>query len=57
MLQNAVQWLVIESPNPWSCAAMGELVSVAFTLIVSKATAPLPEKHLQELFSPSRHRA
>ena len=52
MLQNAVQWLVIESPNPWSCAAMGELVSIAFTVIVSKATQPLPEEHIQELFAP-----
>ena len=51
MLQNAVQWLVIESPNPWSCAAMGELVSIAFTVIVSKATQPLPEEHIQELFA------
>ena len=24
MLQNAVQWLVIESPNPWSCALLGK---------------------------------
>jgi sodium/proline symporter len=57
MLQNAVQWLVIESPNPWSCAAMGELVSVTFTVVVSKLTKPLPQEHVQELFSPKSNSA
>lgn len=51
MLQDAAQWLVIEAPNPWSCAAMGELVSVAVTIVVSKLTQPLDETHLKRLFA------
>ena len=51
VLHDAATWLVIESPNPWSCAAMGELVSVAVTVIVSKLTQPLPDKHIERLFA------
>ncbi len=50
-LRYAAEWLVIESPNPWSCAAMGELVSVAVTVVVSKLTQPLPEEHMARLFA------
>lgn len=50
MLRDAALWLVGEAPNPWSCAAMGELVSVLTTVLVSKATQPLPEQHMQRLF-------
>ena len=50
VLQNAAIWLVIEAPNPWSCAAMGELVSVAITMIVSKLTQPLAADHMRRLF-------
>jgi len=49
-LQNAAIWLRIEAPNPWSCAAMGELVSVAVTVIVSRLTQPLPQAHVRKLF-------
>ncbi len=49
-LQNAAIWLNIEAPNPWSCAAMGELFSLAVTVIVSKLTQPLPEAHMLRLF-------
>jgi Na+/proline symporter len=49
-LQNAAVWLQIEAPNPWSCAAMGELVSVTLTVVVSKLTQPLAEDHMLRLF-------
>ncbi len=49
-LQNAVIWMVAEAPNPWSCAAMGELVSISVTVIVSKLTQPLPGKHIERMF-------
>ena len=49
-LQNAAVWLRIESPNPWSCAAMGELVSVTLTVLVSKLTQPLPQDHMLRMF-------
>ncbi len=49
-LQNIAIWLRIEAPNPWSCAAMGEVVSLAVTVIVSKLTQPLPEAHTRKLF-------
>jgi Na+/proline symporter len=48
--QNMAIWLRIEAPNPWSCAAMGEVVSVLVTVIVSKLTQPLPQAHLRKLF-------
>ena len=47
---DVVAWLHAEGPNPFSCAAMGEAVSVAFTYVVSKATQPLPEGHVEEMF-------
>ena len=50
MLKNAAIWLTIEAPNPWSCAAMGELVSIAATVVVSKFSQPLPVAHMQRLF-------
>ncbi len=46
----AVNWLYGEGPNPTSCAAIGEGVGVLATFIVSKATAPLPQEHLDAMF-------
>ena len=45
-----VTWLKGEAPNPFSCSAMGEIVSVATTYAVSRLTQPLPESHLEEMF-------
>jgi sodium/proline symporter len=50
-LAGVVEWLRAEGPNPYSCAAMGELVSVGVTWGVSMATQPLPEGHLDRLFA------
>ena len=50
MVRDAAAWLRREAPNPWSCAALGELVSVALTWGVSKLTQPLPEEHVRRLF-------
>ena len=49
-LRDTAAWLQREAPNPWSCAALGEIVSVALTWGVSKLTQPLPEEHLRRLF-------
>jgi Na+/proline symporter len=49
-VQRAVIWLEGESPNPYSCAAMGEIVSVLVTVTVSKLTQPLPRTHVDEMF-------
>lgn len=49
-LEAAALWLHGEGPNPYSCAVMGEIASVATTFVVSKLTSPLPEQHLNELF-------
>ncbi len=49
-IRDAAAWLQREAPNPWSCAAMGEIVSVTLTWAVSKLTRPLPEEHLRSLF-------
>ena len=45
-----VGWLVAEGPNPFSCVAMGEFVSIAATVVVSKLTKPLPEAHVNQIF-------
>ena len=49
-LDTVITWLYNEGPNPFSCAALGEFVSVAFTFIVSKLTQPLPEEHVESVF-------
>ena len=46
----AVAWLHAEGPNPFSCAVMGEIVSVSLTVVVSKLTQPLPDSHLDVIF-------
>ena len=45
-----VTWLKGEAPSPYSCSAMGEIVSVSVTLAVSKLTQPLTETHVTEMF-------
>ncbi len=50
LLHTAVAWLEKEGPNPYSCAAMGEFVSIAATVVVSKLTQTLPQEHLDALF-------
>ena len=52
-LQQVALWLEREAGNPWSCASMGEIVSVALTWSVSKLTQPLPGAHLERLFGSS----
>ena len=49
-LQNAAVWLQGEGPNPYSCAAMGEILSVVATVLVSKVTQPLPQDHIDAMF-------
>jgi SSS family transporter len=53
LLHDLVAWLHGEGPNPYSCAALGEGVSIFVTLIVSKLTKPLPKEHVDELFGAS----
>jgi SSS family transporter len=48
--QDVATWLYREGPNPYSCAAMGEFVSVAVTYLVSRLTQPLSQAHLDGLF-------
>jgi len=49
-LRDAVTWLGGEAPNPYSCAAIGEILGVAATVGVSKLTRPLPRGHVDEMF-------
>lgn len=49
-LHTAALWLAREAPNPYSCAAMGEIVSVAVTVAVSRLTRSLPREHLEQMF-------
>ena len=50
LLHSVVSWLYIEGINPFSCSSIASLTSVAFTIIVSKVTRPLPETHLRAVF-------
>ena len=50
-LRRMAEWLYKEGPNPYSCAVMGEIVSISCTVIVSKLTSPLPEEHLKVMFA------
>ena len=43
-------WVQGEAPNPFSCAALGQIVSVVITVIVSLVSSPLPPEHLERLF-------
>lgn len=49
-LRGMAEWLAGEAPNPYSCAAMGEVVSVLVTVAVSRLTRPLPETHVEQMF-------
>ena len=49
-MHDIVAWLHAEGPSPFSCATLGELMSVACTYVVSKLTQPLPESHVKALF-------
>ena len=50
VLHDIVAWLYVEGVNPFSCASIAGLVSVACTILGSKLTRPLPEQHVRELF-------
>ncbi len=45
-----IAWLIGEGPNPYSCAALGEIVSVSATWAVSRATRPLEDRHVERVF-------
>ena len=49
-LHDIVAWLYREGPNPFSCAAMGEFMSVTLTFAVSKLTQPLAKDHIRAMF-------
>ncbi len=51
-LAGLLNWFRIEAPNPYSCAAFGEIVSVGVTYAVSKLTQPLEEAHVESMFGP-----
>lgn len=53
VLSDLVSWIHEEGPNPFSCAAMGEAVSISVTFLVSRCTRSLPEDHVREMFSPA----
>lgn len=50
LLNSAAAWLAREAPNPYSCAAMGEIVSVLVTVGVSRLTRTLPREHVDAMF-------
>ncbi len=54
VLQEAATWLQQEAPNPFSCSAMGEIVSLLTTWLVSIFTQALDPGHVQKLFTGTR---
>lgn len=50
LLHGLAGWLYGEGPNPFSCAALGEFVSIAVTFAVSRMTRKLPEAHVAAVF-------
>ena len=52
-LEPVFAFLLGEEQNPYSCAGLGEIVSVAVTYGVSKLTAPLPQDRIDQLFGES----
>ena len=50
VLFDIATWLEGEAPNPFSCAAMGEFISIGSTWAVSKLTQPLSETHIRAMF-------
>ncbi len=49
-LSGIAEWLDHYRENPYSCAVVGEAVSIFGTWAVSMLTRPLPEHHLDRLF-------
>jgi Na+/proline symporter len=49
-LEVAAAWLEAQAPNPYSCATLGELASLAATVAVSLVTRSVPEDHLERVF-------
>lgn len=50
-----VSWLLEQQPNPFACAALGELASVVVTIIVSLFSKPLPQHHIERIFGGAGH--
>ena len=50
-LAGAGQWLTTQVPNPYSCTALAMIGGVVITVLSSLLTKPLPEAHLQKVFS------
>ncbi len=49
-LRGAADWLAYQAPSPYSCAAIGEIVSVVVTVAVSLRTEPVPRDHVELMF-------
>ena len=43
-LRTVIAWLYTEGANPFSCSSIASLTSVAFTIVVSKATRHCPSR-------------
>ena len=56
-LRSVAEWLHEQAPNPFSCATMGEIVSVALTWGVSRVTRPLDTDHVDVMFGVSKYGA
>ena len=49
-LSGVAEWLAHYRENPYSCAVVGEAVSIVATWAVSMLTRPLPKPHIDRLF-------
>ena len=51
LLGSAGEWLLSRSPSPFSCSAIGSLVSMAVLVLVSLVSQPLHDDHVAEVFA------
>ena len=46
----ATTWFANQAPNPYACTVLGELASIAITIIVSLCSKKLPAEHVAAVF-------
>ncbi|MEZ0155856.1 MAG: sodium:solute symporter [Candidatus Reddybacter sp.] len=53
LIQQGFFWMSSQANNPFSCATVGEGLSVLTTVVVSLFSSPLPKEHLDKVFGES----
>lgn len=51
LLDQVLGWLQVQSPNPYACTTIAELLALGLTIGVSLYSKPLPQEHLHTVFA------